>query len=145
MPGDSPNARQHVFDAVVEFGAQQVLALFSLLAPGDIAGQALDAHKAAGRVEFRSRGFLEPHLPAVWANETKGERGGRTVDAWPVIVRLEAREVVRMNPREELGGGESLLWAQPQDLASLVAAPRHPPDRIALASPHPPRAPRLPP
>src|SRR5258708_39451802 len=104
MPGDSPNARQHVFDAVVEFGAQQVLALFSLLAPGDIAGQALDAHKAAGRVEFRSRGFLEPHLPAVWANETKGERGGGPVAPWPVFWRPEGREVGRVDLRAGLRG-----------------------------------------
>jgi len=32
------------FDAVVEFGDQQVLALLGLLAPRDIAGQALKAH-----------------------------------------------------------------------------------------------------
>src|SRR5713101_5095132 len=122
MPDDCYNARQHVFDAMVEFGAQQVLALFRLLAPRDIAGQALDAYKAAGRVEFRPRGFFEPHLPAVGANETKGDRGG-TVDVGPPIVILEARKVVRMNPREELGSGESVLWAKAQDLCSVIAAP----------------------
>src|SRR5258707_13760398 len=82
VPDDCRNARQHVFDAVVEFGAQQILALFGLLAPRDIAGEALDAYKAADRIEFRPRGFLEPYLPAVGANETKGDRGG-TVDPGP--------------------------------------------------------------
>ncbi len=48
------NARKHVFDAVVEFGDQQVMALFSLLVARDITGQALDAYKAAGGIEFRS-------------------------------------------------------------------------------------------
>ena len=54
MPDDRRNARQHVFDAVIEFGAQQVLSLLVPLAPRDIAGQAFDAYNAAARVEFRS-------------------------------------------------------------------------------------------
>jgi len=44
---------------------------------------------------------FKPYFLAIGANEPKGHRG-RTVDAAPVIVRVEVREVVRMNPREEL-------------------------------------------
>lgn len=33
---------------------------------------------------------------------------------------LEARAVVRMNPRDELGGSESLLWTKAQDLRCVL-------------------------
>ena len=73
MHDDRSNAREHVFDAVVELGDQQVLALFGLLAPRDIAGQTLEAYKAATFVEFRPGRFLEPRLPPIRTNETKGD------------------------------------------------------------------------
>jgi hypothetical protein len=38
------------------------------------------------------------------------------------MVRLEARVVVQMNPREELGDGESLLWTKAQNLSSVPTA-----------------------
>src|SRR5260370_38095232 len=84
---DRRNACKHIFDAVMEFGAQQVFPLLVALAPRDIARQAFDAYNAATRVEFRPRGFLEPHLAAVGANETESDRGG-TVDAGPAMMRL---------------------------------------------------------
>src|SRR5260370_21664903 len=76
LPDDRGKACQHIFDAVIEFGGQQVLPLLVALAPRDIARQAFDAYNAATRVEFRPRGFLEPHLPAVGANETESDRAG---------------------------------------------------------------------
>src|SRR5258706_544471 len=43
-----------------------------------------------------------------------------------------------MNPREELGCGESLLWAKSQDLCSVLAALRQAGDRIPLERRHRP-------
>jgi hypothetical protein len=78
VPDDRGNTRQHVFDRVVELGAQQVLTVFGLLAPRDIAGQTFP------------RRFLQPRLPAVGADETKDDSIGGAVGAQTAIVRLEA-------------------------------------------------------
>src|SRR5579864_2479983 len=122
MLGDDSNARQHIFDAVVEFCNQQILTLLRLLPPGDIAGQALEPFNAAVRVEFRLRSFLKPHFPPIRANETKTDRIGGVVEADAINERLETRVVVFMNPREELGGGEGPLWIKAQGLRRVLAA-----------------------
>src|SRR5215470_19082656 len=108
MHGDHRNACKHVFDAVVELGDQYVLALLSLLATRDVAGQAFDADNASGRVKFCFRRFLEPHFPPVRTDEAKGDRIAWAVGADLMDERLERCAVVRMNPREELRTGERL-------------------------------------
>src|SRR6266849_6552536 len=138
MHGDHCNACEYVFDAVVELGDQQVLALLGLLAPRDIAGQALEAYDASSRVEFCPRRLLEPHFLPVRANETKGDRVGRAVDADLVDERLETCAVVQMNAREELGGGESMLWIKAEDLRSIRAALRQAAAGIPLEGRHRP-------
>ncbi len=122
MHSDHRNACKHVFDAVVEFGDEHVLALLGLPATRDVAGQAFEADNASGRVEFGFRRFLEPHFPSVRADETKGDRIARAVDADLMDERLETCAVVRMNPCEELGGRERLLWTEAQDLRGVLAA-----------------------
>src|SRR5262249_50143274 len=102
---------------------------------GDIADQPLDAHGAAGGVALRPRGLLQPHLSAVGAHEAKDDRCG-TVDAGAAMVRLETLAVVRMNPREELLSGESLRWANAQDLRSVLAALRQAAANITLEGHH---------
>src|SRR5260221_11533820 len=47
------------------------------------------------------------------------DRIGGVVDADLMDERLEAGAVVQMNPREELRGGERLLWIKAQDLRSV--------------------------
>src|SRR5262249_42601676 len=41
--------------------------------------------------------------------KTKGDRIRGTIDAETALVRLQTRAVVRMNPPEELAGGDSLI------------------------------------
>jgi hypothetical protein len=66
--------------------------------------------------------FFEPRLRAVVANESERRPYDRPADTKTVLVRLEARAVVGINPPQEFGGGEVLLWTQPQNLCSIPAA-----------------------
>jgi hypothetical protein len=50
---------------------------------------------------------------------------------------LEARTVVGVNPREELGGGENLLSANAHDLCSAPAALHQAAAEIAVEGHHP--------
>src|SRR5262249_21706216 len=49
---DHANTREHVLDAMVQLGDQQVLMLLGPLALSNVEGQALEAHKASCRVEL---------------------------------------------------------------------------------------------
>src|SRR5258708_3502375 len=84
--------------------------------------KALKAHTASSRVEFCFRRLFEPHFPPVGADEAKGDRVAGAVDADLMDERLETCTVVRMNPREELGGSKSLVGIKAQDLRSILAA-----------------------
>jgi hypothetical protein len=59
------------------------------------------------------------------------------------MVRSEARAVVQVNPREELGDGESLLWSKAQDLGRIPAALHQAAPKIALEGHHRPGCQRL--
>src|SRR5215467_896810 len=121
MHDDDCDARQHVLDPVVEFGDQQILALFGPLAPRDIESQTLEADNSSGHVEFCFRRFLKPHLLPIRADETKGHRIAGPDGADLTDMRFETCAVVRMNPCEELVSGKSLVWIKAQDLRSVLA------------------------
>src|SRR3954447_2951415 len=72
--GDRGNTREHVLDAVVKLGDQQALVFVSPLALCNVNRQALDAYTLPGRVEFSRCCFLEPYLPSVGSDHTKGYR-----------------------------------------------------------------------
>ena len=60
--GDNGNAREHVFDAVIEFGNEQVLTLFRLLSIGNIKCQPAHAYKLPGQRSNSALAVCSSHI-----------------------------------------------------------------------------------
>ena len=71
------------------------------LALGDIAGQPRHLHHAPGGIEFRLRGFLEPHLSAVGTHIAKRDDIRGVLGADVLEIRLEALLVLGVNALQE--------------------------------------------
>ena len=120
--GDHANAREHVLDAVVKLGDQQVLVLFSSLALRDVEGQALDAYAFPDGVELGRCCFLKPHFPAVGAHHTEGDRIRRVVGSDTPHMRFEVRAVIRVNQRKKASCRKGSLRVVPKNVRSVLAA-----------------------
>ncbi len=101
---DCRNAREHVFDAVIKFGGEQISALLTMLASRDITGQALEAETISLRVKFRPRRLLKPYFSAVRPDEAETRRVRRSVGADTTHMRLEVRPIVRVDPGHKITG-----------------------------------------
>src|SRR5215471_14978381 len=122
--GDGSNARQQIFDAMIQRGDEQALLVRGSLACGDVESEALEAYKSPQCIEFGLCCFLEPDFPAVGALEAEGGGIARAFGGNAAHQRLEPLAVVRVHPREKIDRGKGLPRIEPEDLRGVGAALR---------------------
>jgi len=117
---DHRDPREDVLHAVVELRDQHILALFRALCARDVAGQPLEEHEAARRVELGSRGFLEPDFLAVGTHEAEGERIGRSVRTHPAYVRLDRARSSGWTRARKPDAVKGFPWVESQICAAFL-------------------------
>src|SRR4029077_19044552 len=122
LPRDDGHAGEHVLDAVIELGDEQVLALFGMLVIRNVERKPAHVRKLAGGVEFSLGRLLQPYFATVPADEAEGRvqypplRGAHT----PLSQQL--RLIFRMHAGEEFCAAEILLGIEAEDDRGIVAA-----------------------